>query len=228
MASLTQSSLLKNKQCNSAPPILTSGTLPTLSLDDIHDILSIIKSTTTRLAPQNAHWCLGSIHQGLDFASTKIDKFQDDLRVVSLGAGLDGNLAHTFFDVSDAVLDVVRAVEQAPIAIAYAAKIKHPLKETWGYLKSFGPLPCERQQKLRKIYCSILKVVIKVQVGPDTLTPFITHIVFIITLIFTLVPPFSSPATSWDSTSTISQNTTLIPTFRVLTKASPLPSDLQT
>jgi hypothetical protein len=166
MATSTQLSFLNN-QCNSAPPILTSGTSQIPPLDDIRDILSIIKSTTRRLTPQNAHWSLKSTYQGLDFASTKIQNYHDVLKGAPSSVGLNEDTASAFFDVSDTLLNVVRAVEEAPIAISYAAKIKHPLKEIWRFLKRFGPFVCERQQRLRKIYCSILDVVIKVQVSLD-------------------------------------------------------------
>jgi hypothetical protein len=142
-------------------------------LDDIRDILSIIKSITRRLSPQNAHWSLKSTHQGLDFASSKLDSFQDELKGAPSTAELGKDTAHAFYHVCDALLDVVRAIEQAPVAIAHAAKTKHPLRETWRYLKSFAPLPCERQQHLRKIYCSTLNVVIKVLVSLDILFSFL-------------------------------------------------------
>jgi hypothetical protein len=172
MATSAQVSLFNIQQCNSAPSILTFGTTQITPLDDICDILSIIKSTTKRLSPQNAHWSLKSTHQGLDFASSKLVSFQDALKELPSTAWLDKDIAHAFYGVCDALLDVVRAVEQAPVAIAHAATIKHPLRDTWVFLKSFGPLPCERQQHLRKIYCSTLNVVIKVQVSLDTLFSF--------------------------------------------------------
>ncbi|KAE9980160.1 hypothetical protein BLS_009053 [Venturia inaequalis] len=161
---MTPLSVPASKRYNSASTALTTAETAsqTPTLANICDILSIIKHFANTLSPQNAHYSLKTIYQGLDDASSKLTTFQDGLKRTCSAAIYDSDTPGAFHTISDTLLDVVREIELAPERIVFEGHTKRPLKETWRNLKSLGPTIGERQRQLRRLYTSTLNVVVKV------------------------------------------------------------------